>query len=228
MPSKAVILHGTGGSPEGNWFRWLERQLQAKGVEVWLPQLPHAEQPSLREWIAFVHENCPFGLDENTVIIGHSSGAVLALALAQENQTKLKSVICVSVFTNEWGESTATEWPPNAQLFDVKLDWERIRNNTSATVDRPLNQSQNGKYAEDSSASLRVTVEVGRLSNIMLVHSDDDPYIPLEQADWIADKLKAELIVIPGQGHFNLEQSSAYRRFPKLLEIMEERVWANN
>jgi len=221
--TRVVLLHGTLGQPEGNWFRWLEEQLQAKGVEVWLPQLPHAEQPSLSEWIDFVHRNCPFALDENTIIVGHSSGAVLALALAQENKTKLKSVICVSVFTNEWGESTATEWPPNARLFDVKLDWEKIRNNTSATVDRPLNQSQNRKHAEDSSASLRVTVEVGRLSNIMLVHSDDDPYIPIEQAEWIAEKLHAELIVIPGQGHFNLEKSPDYYEFPALLALLESK-----
>jgi uncharacterized protein len=219
--TRVVLLHGTLGQPEGNWFRWLEEQLQAKGVEVWLPQLPHAEQPSLSEWIDFVHRNCPFALDENTIIVGHSSGAVLALALAQENQTKLKSVICVSVFTNEWGESTAIEWPPNARLFDVKFDWGKIRNNTSTTEDRPLNQFQNEKHAEGSSASLRVTSGASQASSITLVHSDDDPYIPLEQADWIAEKLKAELIVIPGQGHFNLEKSPDYTAFPALLALVE-------
>lgn len=40
-------------SPEGNWFQWLKKELE-KGMEVWLPQLPHAEQPSLREWTRYL------------------------------------------------------------------------------------------------------------------------------------------------------------------------------
>lgn len=75
----ALILHGTLGSPTGNWFQWLKTELEKKGLEVWLPQLPHAEQPSLKEWADFVHTNCPFEINEETLIVGHSSGAILAL-----------------------------------------------------------------------------------------------------------------------------------------------------
>jgi len=188
---KAVILHGTLGSPVGNWFRWLEKELTEKGVEVWLPELPHAERPSLREWVDFVAANCPFELDNETYLIGHSSGAILALAVAQENQMKLKNLVCVSVFSNEWGESVATRWDPNERLFDLRLDWNKIRKN----VEQP----------------------------ITLIHSDDDPYIPLEQAEWIAGNLNADLVVLPGQGHFNLEKSSKYSSFPVLLEILQAR-----
>lgn len=44
----AIILHGTLGSPDSNWFQWLKNELEQRGLTVWLPQLPQAEQPSLR------------------------------------------------------------------------------------------------------------------------------------------------------------------------------------
>lgn len=55
-----IILHGTRGSPDGNWFTWLKGELEKQDMRVWLPQLPHAEQPSLRKWADFVHANCPY------------------------------------------------------------------------------------------------------------------------------------------------------------------------
>jgi len=80
-----IILHGTLGSPDGNWFKWLKNELETKKSQVWLPMLPHAEQPSLKDWAEYVHANCPFAIDEETLIVGHSSGAILALILAQQN-----------------------------------------------------------------------------------------------------------------------------------------------
>ncbi|QQS20058.1 alpha/beta hydrolase [Candidatus Saccharibacteria bacterium] len=192
MTRKAVILHGTEGYTEGNWFRWLETQLKRKAYDVWLPQLPNSEHPSLRKWLDFVHENAPFPLAEDTVLIGHSSGASLALLIAQENPTKLKSVVCVSVFTNECGKSVATDWEANAKLFDVPYNWPKI-------TEKVENQ-------------------------IVIVHSDDDPYVPLKQAEYIAGKLGAALTVIPGQGHFNLEKSHEYSIFPLLIDLLDKGV----
>jgi predicted alpha/beta hydrolase family esterase len=180
----AIILHGTLGSPEGNWFQWLKRQLEEKGLQVWLPQLPHAKQPSLREWSNFIHDKCPFTIDEQTLVVGHSSGAILSLILAQQNNTPVGGVVAVSAFPDN-----SLNWEPNNRLFDVGFDWSAIK-------------AKSGK--------------------LLFVHSDTDPYVPLDQAKYVADHCEAELIIIPGQGHFNLEQSPDYRTFPKLLEILEE------
>jgi predicted alpha/beta hydrolase family esterase len=180
----AVISHGTLGSPEGNWFQWLKRQLEEKGLQVWLPQLPHAEQPSLCEWADSIHSNCPFTIDEQTLVVGRSSGAILSLILAQQNNTPVGGVVAVSAF-----HDNSLNWEPNNRLFDVDFDWSAIK-------------AKSGK--------------------LLFVHSDTDPYVPLDQAKYVADHCEAELIVIPGQGHFNLEQSPDYRTFPKLLEILEE------
>lgn len=185
MIKTAIILHGTLGSPDGNWFQWLKKELEAKDLKVWLPQLPHAEQPSLREWADFVRSECPFAINSKTLIVGHSSGAILALILAQNSLEPIGVIVAVSVF-----HDNSLKWEPNNRLFDVNFEWETIRANAE---------------------------------KLFFLHSDNDPYVPLNQAQFVADKCRAEMIVIPGQGHFNLEQSDEYRRFPKLLEMLEER-----
>lgn len=178
----AVILHGTLGSPEGNWFRWLGQELKKQGFQVWLPQLPHAEQPSLQEWSEFVQTECPFTINSETLIIGHSSGAILALIVAQQNPEPIGCVVAVSVF-----HDNSLNWTPNSRLFDVAFNWEAIQAN---------------------------------IQKLLFIHSDDDPYVPLDQAQFVADHCKAEMVVIPNQGHFNLERSEEYSKFPKLLEIL--------
>ena len=180
-----LILHGTGGSPNSNWFSWLASELKAHGLRVYLPALPHPDHPSLRANADFVHATCPFPLDSDTLIIGHSSGAILALILAQQNPTPIGAIIAVSAF-----HDNSLGWAANDRLFDVPFDWPAIRANAS---------------------------------ELLFIHSDTDPYVPLPQAQYVADQCQAELLMLPGQGHFNLEQSPDYTQFPKLLEILQQR-----
>ncbi|MDB5178746.1 MAG: hypothetical protein JWN01_689 [Patescibacteria group bacterium] len=183
----AIILHGTLGSPSGNWFAWLKNELEKRGLQVWLPQLPRPEQPSLGEWAAFVQQECPFDIDAETLIVGHSSGAILALILAQQNPHPIGAIAAVSVF-----HDNSLGWEPNNSLFGVAFAWDTIRANTR---------------------------------QFLFVHSDDDPYVPLGQARYVAQKCASNTIVIPGQGHFNLEKSPSYTRFPKLIELIENQRW---
>jgi len=36
----AFIIHGTGGTPEGNWFPWLKEKLESIGVTTYIPRFP--------------------------------------------------------------------------------------------------------------------------------------------------------------------------------------------
>ena len=103
--TKFLILHGTDASPELNWFTWLKGVLVGRGHEVWLPQLPNSEKPSVNTYNNFLLSNSKFTFDKDTIIVGHSSGSVEILSLLQNlpKNTVIKSAILVSAFKDNLG-----------------------------------------------------------------------------------------------------------------------------
>ena len=60
-----------------------------------------------------------------------------------------------------------------------------------------------------------------KANKFVFIHSDNDPYCPLEQAQYLSDKLNGELIIKPGQFHFSIGTAGQnYKQFPFLLEII--------
>lgn len=49
-----------------------------------------------------------------------------------------------------------------------------------------------------------------------IIHSDNDPYVPIEKAQELAGKLAAEPTIISGGGYFNT--AAGYSKFPFLLK----------
>ncbi len=159
----ALILHGTGADSESNWFPWMKRELQKKGYKVWVPNLPHSMTPNSTANTQYILDRWQF--DEDSLLIGHSSGAVLVLYLLQNlpKKTTINRALLVSVFKDDLG------WPNLADVFSEPLDWKKIKEGAQ---------------------------------KITLLHSDNDPYVSLDQAELIAEKLNAELIIKENQGHF--------------------------
>ncbi len=75
---RVVLIHGYNSSPEENFHPWLARELKARGFEVIAPKLPLVEEPNVTECIQAL-ALAVGRLDENTIIVGHSLGGVLAL-----------------------------------------------------------------------------------------------------------------------------------------------------
>lgn len=178
-----LILHGADGSPQSNWYMWLKGVLIGKGYEVWLPQLPDSHKPSTKKYTKFLLSNKNFIFDEETILIGHSAGAVEILSLLEElpENSNVQGAILVSVLKDSLGRNALEE------LFIKPFDFEKIKS---------------------------------QCSKFIFVHSDNDPYCPLEHAEYFTEKTGGELIVYEDQGHFNTEPGPKYKRFPEILEII--------
>ncbi|MFA5925629.1 MAG: alpha/beta fold hydrolase [Parcubacteria group bacterium] len=115
----AIILHGTGDSPNDFWFPYLKRELEARGYEVWIPSLPNADNPNLKDWLPFILENGKFSAD--TIIIGHSAGAQIILSLLEKIDVKVSQVILVS------GYAKALRKDMNSEKNVDEYNWEEIK-----------------------------------------------------------------------------------------------------
>ena len=73
---KALIFHGTLGSPEGNWFPWLQDHLMMQGWQVATPKLPTPDNQSYDNWKAALEEQVP-GFSDVDIVFGHSCGGFI-------------------------------------------------------------------------------------------------------------------------------------------------------
>ncbi|MCA9302099.1 alpha/beta hydrolase [Candidatus Nomurabacteria bacterium] len=127
----ALILHGTDFGKEqkqrfNNWFPWLKTELERKGYEVFLPELPGAWHPDLERYWDFLKD---FEFNEETVIIGHSSGGAMVFGILQKlpKETKISKAISVAGFYKDEG------WDCEG-LFSEDYDWEKIKKQASKIV----------------------------------------------------------------------------------------------
>lgn len=117
----AVILHGTFNNPNDNWFPWLKKQLEKKSYKVWVPNLPGADKPNIDRYNKFLFKNWQF--DKDSVLIGHSSGAVAILGILQAlpNDAIVGKAIVVAGFKDD------LDWDPTRELFAKPFDYQKIK-----------------------------------------------------------------------------------------------------
>lgn len=180
----ALILHGTEGHSKENWFSWLGDELEKKGWEVWVPDLPQADKPNISRYNKFIFSNPDWKLNSESTLIGHSSGAVAILGLleALPHNTQVDTCYLVGAFKNN------LDWDALDDLFIKPFDFELIKK---------------------------------KAKRFVFIHSDDDPYCPLEHAQYLSEKLGGELIIKKGQKHFSVgSYGEKYREFPFLFETI--------
>lgn len=210
----ALILHGTGDSPEGHWYPWLRSELEKRGWTVFAPSLPDSAHPDAARWNASILSS-GWKPDTDSVVIGHSSGAVEILRLlpALPAGTRIKAAVLVSAFREDLGKHLVRN------LFVVPFDWQML----------PV-QLGFGYLLARGKASLGGMFKTpfdfdaikARASRFLFVHADDDPYCPLPGAKYLSEKLGGEFVLLRGGKHFSISTAGEKsRQFPELLEIIE-------
>ena len=120
MNIKVVILPGRYGKPHHNWFPYVQRKLAALDIEVVNIEFPTPTANRARTWLNFIET---LGTDENTILIGHSSGAVAALRYAETH--RILGSILVAACQSHLGDEEVKA----SGYFDTLWDWKAIKTN---------------------------------------------------------------------------------------------------
>lgn len=98
-PRHASIIHGYGAAPDDHWFGWLAEHLRANGTPTTVPALPDPLNPDPVTWFDAVR-TAVGEVDENSVIVAHSLGALTALRFLRSlsGAWRLGALVLVSGF----------------------------------------------------------------------------------------------------------------------------------
>lgn len=125
MSKKVLILHAWYSTPEKNWYPWLKRELEKKNYTVYLPLLPtmDTDRPDMKQQLEFIQKIAP--IDEDTTIIGHSLGCLLAMRLA-ENIPYKKMILVAGWDFDDLSVEHVSFWPNKINHKNIKSNVKEI------------------------------------------------------------------------------------------------------
>ena len=170
---RVYIIHGWEGYPEENWFPWLKRELESRGFEVHVPQMPDADSPRINKWVPALTQLVK-DPDSDTYFVGHSMGcqAVARYLETLPEGIKVGGVIFVAGF---FKRLTGLGEEPDYE--EVEKDWLKT----------PIDLEKIKSH----------------ISNSVAIFSDDDPYVPLDNQDDFKDKLSSKILIQHKMNHFS-------------------------
>ncbi|KAK3766214.1 hypothetical protein RRG08_017655 [Elysia crispata] len=123
-----VIVPGNGGGEvtRANWYGWLAKKLEDAGLTCLLRNMPDPVQARESVWLPFMEKE--LGCDQNTVIVGHSSGAEAAMRFAETR--KVHSLVLVSACMTDLGMESERV----SGYYSRPWLWEEIKANCKVKV----------------------------------------------------------------------------------------------
>ncbi|XP_072032324.1 serine hydrolase RBBP9-like [Amphiura filiformis] len=125
---RIVIIPGNGCTStsslfNANWYGWLHSELnKIDNVECILKLMPDPVVARESIWLPYMHDELL--CDENTIILGHSSGAEAAMRYAEKYQ--VKGIIVVSPCVTDLGMANEAA----SGYYNHPWLWDQMKSNT--------------------------------------------------------------------------------------------------
>ncbi len=188
---KPVIIcpgNGCTNIRQSNWYGFVYEQLLEKGIPVQCENFPDPFRARRDQWVPFIRSLAEKNDDpKDVILIGHSSGAQAALRYAELYQ--VYACVLVSATYSDLGDAS-----------------ER------ASGYYPQNQSDGTETNPYQFSMMKENCK-----HWWQFHSNDDPFIPLHEAEKIRDGLDLTrcYCMLPGRSHF-------FEFSPEILDVVVE------
>lgn len=192
---QCVILHGSFGSKNGNWFPWLKKELQEAGHTVFLEQYPVDKWDDIKKDTVKTVENLtswtkcfetttlPY-LDQNKEIVffGHSLSPVFVLHLVEQFDLQLRGAVFASPFLESLNQEETWQFDiVNCTFYKTDFNWDILKK---------------------------------RIPRSYVLYGTNDPYVPNKFPIDFAKRLGSEIIPVENGRHLG----DNFKEFPLLLE----------
>jgi uncharacterized protein len=131
---RVFIVHGWDDSPESGWYPWLKSSLEKQGFSVIVPALPHAETPTIEDWVTTLAQAVGKA-DAQTYFVGHSIGCqtIMRYLATLPSETKIGGVVFVAgwfTLQNLESEAVAIAQP----WLQTPIDLEKVKKSIGKNV----------------------------------------------------------------------------------------------
>lgn len=147
MKPRVVIIHGNhGGTGEDQWIPWLKVELEKRDFEALNPTMPDNEEAKRSVWLPYLEKTLK--ADQNTIIIGWSSGAVAAMRYAETHRI-LGSVLIGACHT-DLGDDTEKI----SGYYNEPWNWDATKKNQKwiaqfASTDDPVIPIEESRFIHE-------------------------------------------------------------------------------
>lgn len=126
-----ALIHGFKGSVGTDFFPWLKKELEKRGHEVEAHDLPNTDDAKESGQVDYLLKN--YTLDENTVVIAHSLGCVVALKALMKSERSISGITLVApaIDPNFDGDVDEKKFHKN---FTWNYDYALIKKLTSGRI----------------------------------------------------------------------------------------------
>lgn len=186
MQRRVFMIHGWSGYSDEGWMKWLRQELEKKGFEVYSLAMPNTDEPRINEWVGFLKEKVG-APDENTYFVGHSIGCQTVLRYLEKLPENKK--VGGALFVAGW--------------FNLKP--EASEDEDDIEIAKP--------WLETPIDCKKILTHTKKFTAIF---SDNDPYVPVEDAEIFKERLGARTIIQHNKGHFRGEDGII--ELPVILE----------
>lgn len=119
-----LILHGISGHAGIHWQWWLHDELIKLGHIVIMPTLPNPNHPKRQAWLKTIQDLTKEVKLFQLIIIGHSLGVPAALDFLETIDKKIKALICVAGFFEDYGSKLNCYY-----MKDKNINMKKVKDN---------------------------------------------------------------------------------------------------
>jgi len=173
--NKALLLHWWWSNSKSNWLPWLKKELERRLFDVYIPNLPNTNNPTLKEQEEYI-DIYTWDFEKWWLIVWHSLWCQLATNFVQKNNINNSTIISVAptyphLAKKLWKDILWDSYDMIEKYYNTKIDFNKVN----------------------------------KLNNKFVVFlSDDDPYVNMENAKKYYQNLNnTKFIDFKNKWHFN-------------------------